>query len=188
MNAVRHEWPAKRLRFEEEWKREELKRTPFAILNEPPPELSPVKRPRRSLATKPQDFVSDEGPRTESRANNPKRGCGWSALSARDPSQSGPRPSCLGHEAPTAPARRVEEGRVAAHSVRDPRRATAGRGVIPAAQTFAAAQHPVNGFLRSRLHNHPRQRFATQSRRRFHCGEVEAPINHLHHPGAGRRG
>ena len=54
-----------RLRRLEEWKREELQRTPFAILDEPPPELFPVKRPRRSLATKPQDFVSDEGPRTE---------------------------------------------------------------------------------------------------------------------------
>jgi hypothetical protein len=49
----------------EEWKREALKRTPFAILDESPPELFPVKRPRRSLATKPQDFVSDEVPRTK---------------------------------------------------------------------------------------------------------------------------
>ena len=47
-----------------EWKREEL-RTPFAILEEPPPELSPVKRPRRSLATKSQNFKSDEGLRTK---------------------------------------------------------------------------------------------------------------------------
>jgi hypothetical protein len=31
----------------EEWKRKELERTPFAILDEPPPELSPVKRPQR---------------------------------------------------------------------------------------------------------------------------------------------
>jgi hypothetical protein len=54
-----------RLRRLEEWKREELKRTPFAILDEPPPDLSPVKPPRRSLATKPQDFVSDEAPRNE---------------------------------------------------------------------------------------------------------------------------
>jgi hypothetical protein len=54
-----------RLRRLEEWKREELKRTPFAILDEPPPELSPVKRPRGSLTTKPQAFVSDEGPRTK---------------------------------------------------------------------------------------------------------------------------
>jgi hypothetical protein len=29
----------------EEWQREELKRTPFAILDEPPPELAAVKRP-----------------------------------------------------------------------------------------------------------------------------------------------
>jgi len=49
-----------------ERRREELKRTPFAILHEPPPELSPVKRPRGSLATKPQDLVSDEAPRTKS--------------------------------------------------------------------------------------------------------------------------
>ena len=35
-----------RLRRLEEWKRKELRRTPFAILDEPPPELSPVKRPR----------------------------------------------------------------------------------------------------------------------------------------------
>ena len=55
----------RRLRRLEEWKWEELKRTPFAILDEPPPELSQVKRPRRSLATKPQDFVSDEGPQTK---------------------------------------------------------------------------------------------------------------------------
>ena len=55
----------RRLRLLEEWKQEELKRTPFAILDEQPPELSPVKRPRRSLATKPQDFVSDEGPQTK---------------------------------------------------------------------------------------------------------------------------
>jgi hypothetical protein len=54
-----------RLRRLEEWKREELKRTPFAILDEPPPELSPVKRARGSFATKPQAFVSDEGPRTK---------------------------------------------------------------------------------------------------------------------------
>ena len=49
----------------EERKREELRRTPFAILDEPPPELFPVKRPPRSLATKSRDFVSDEGPRTK---------------------------------------------------------------------------------------------------------------------------
>jgi hypothetical protein len=49
----------------EEWKREELRRTPFAILDEPPPELFPVKRPPRTLATKSEDFVSDEGPRTK---------------------------------------------------------------------------------------------------------------------------
>jgi hypothetical protein len=55
----------RRLRLLEEWKRKELRRTPFALLDDPPPELSPVKRPRRSLATKPQDFVSDEGPRTK---------------------------------------------------------------------------------------------------------------------------
>jgi len=54
-----------RQRLLEEWKREELKAHAFAILDEPPPELSPVKRPRQSLATKPQDFVSDEGPRTK---------------------------------------------------------------------------------------------------------------------------
>ena len=53
------------LRLLEEWKREELRRTPFAILDEPPPELSPVKRPRQSLATKSQDFVSEEVPRTK---------------------------------------------------------------------------------------------------------------------------
>jgi hypothetical protein len=29
----------------QKWRREELKRTPFAILDEPPPELSPMKRP-----------------------------------------------------------------------------------------------------------------------------------------------
>jgi len=55
----------RRQRLLEQWKQKELKRTPFAILDEPPPELSPVKRPRRSLATKPQDLVSDEGPRTK---------------------------------------------------------------------------------------------------------------------------
>jgi hypothetical protein len=54
----------RRLRLLEEWRQQELRRTPFAILDEPA-ELSPVKRPRRSLATKPQDFVSDEGPRTK---------------------------------------------------------------------------------------------------------------------------
>ena len=54
-----------RLRLLEEWKQEELKRTPFTILDEQPPELSPVKRPRRSLATKSRDFVSDERPRTK---------------------------------------------------------------------------------------------------------------------------
>ena len=54
-----------RLHRLEEWKREELKRTPFAILDEPPPELSPVKRPRPGLCDQPQDFVSDEGPRTK---------------------------------------------------------------------------------------------------------------------------
>jgi hypothetical protein len=55
----------RRQRLEEDWKREALKRTPFAILDEPPPELFPVKRPRGSLATKPEAFVSDEGPRTK---------------------------------------------------------------------------------------------------------------------------
>ena len=35
-----------RLRRIEEWKREELKRTPFAILDDPPDELRPVKKPR----------------------------------------------------------------------------------------------------------------------------------------------
>jgi hypothetical protein len=50
-----------RLRRLEEWKREELRRTPFALLDDAPPELCPVKRPWRSLATEPQDFVSDEG-------------------------------------------------------------------------------------------------------------------------------
>ena len=30
----------------EDWQEEELGRTPFAILDEPPPELSAVKRPR----------------------------------------------------------------------------------------------------------------------------------------------
>jgi len=44
----------RRLRLLEEWKREELRRTPFSILDERPPELSPVKRPRRSLATNPR--------------------------------------------------------------------------------------------------------------------------------------
>jgi hypothetical protein len=35
-----------RLRRLEEWKREELRRTPFALLNDPPAELRPVKRSR----------------------------------------------------------------------------------------------------------------------------------------------
>jgi hypothetical protein len=35
-----------RLRRLEQWKQEELRRTPFAILDEPPPELAPVKRTR----------------------------------------------------------------------------------------------------------------------------------------------
>jgi hypothetical protein len=54
-----------RLRRLEEWKREELRRTPFALLDDPPPELCPVKRPRQSLTTKPQYFVSYEGLRTK---------------------------------------------------------------------------------------------------------------------------
>ena len=33
----------RRLRLLEEWKREELRRTPFAILDEPPAELRPTK-------------------------------------------------------------------------------------------------------------------------------------------------
>jgi hypothetical protein len=33
----------RRLRLLEEWKREELRRTPFAILDEPPEELRPKK-------------------------------------------------------------------------------------------------------------------------------------------------
>ena len=74
----------RRLRLLEEWEREELKRTPFAILDEPPPESSLVKRPRRSLATKSQDFVGDEERAPKGCANNPKPGCGWSALAARD--------------------------------------------------------------------------------------------------------
>jgi len=55
----------RRQRRLEEWKQQELKRTPFALLDDPPPEVSPVKRPLRGLATKPQDFVSDEGPRNK---------------------------------------------------------------------------------------------------------------------------
>jgi hypothetical protein len=35
-----------------QWKPEESQRTPFAILEERPPELSPVKRPRGGLVTK----------------------------------------------------------------------------------------------------------------------------------------
>jgi hypothetical protein len=35
----------RRLRLLEEWKRQELRRTPFALLDDPPPELRP--RPRR---------------------------------------------------------------------------------------------------------------------------------------------
>ena len=35
-----------RLRRLEQWKQEELRRTRFAILDEPPPELAPVKRTR----------------------------------------------------------------------------------------------------------------------------------------------
>ena len=38
-----------RLRRLEEWKREELQRTPFALLDDPPDELRPVKKPRRKV-------------------------------------------------------------------------------------------------------------------------------------------
>jgi len=34
----------------EEWKQQELKRTPFALLDDPPAELVAVKRPRRPRA------------------------------------------------------------------------------------------------------------------------------------------
>lgn len=40
----------RRQRKLEEWKREELKRTPFALLDEPPAELATVKRPQRKKA------------------------------------------------------------------------------------------------------------------------------------------
>src|SRR5262249_26241902 len=39
-NKVRQRWL-------EEWKREDLKRTPFALLDDPLDELRPVKKPRR---------------------------------------------------------------------------------------------------------------------------------------------
>lgn len=39
-----------RLRLLKEWKQQELKRTPFALLDDPPAELVAVKRPRRPKA------------------------------------------------------------------------------------------------------------------------------------------
>jgi hypothetical protein len=87
----------RRLRLLEEWKREELQRTPFAILDQPP--LRSGQRGGGSdggggyveaLSRLPYHF----GPAArgysiaiKGRANTPKPGCGWSALGARDPFQ-----------------------------------------------------------------------------------------------------
>ena len=39
-------WEPRRLEKLEEWKREELRRTPYALLDDPPAELAAPKRPR----------------------------------------------------------------------------------------------------------------------------------------------
>ena len=55
----------RRLRLLDEWKWKESQRTPFAILDEPPPRAISGEAATPKSCYQSQDFVSDEGPRTK---------------------------------------------------------------------------------------------------------------------------